>query len=197
MMESIYIAGMRLEELVSMFSCDIKDDDFYDVLAYNIMLKDQNYLIKNISQYEGRRLRGTIFGLSFYSGSSQTIIELLDKYLNKGDFQIIAEVIKTYSRMNYIEGWEKTKKLLNHESPYVRSSMLRYANTCLSKDEAKDILVEKLRDTHYIVRESAIDELESLQSSDAIEYIVPLLNDENEDVKEAAKSAIDTLKSMG
>jgi HEAT repeats len=77
----------------------------------------------------------------------------------------------------------------NHPDPYVRGAVLDYLSH-LFPDEAPPILLQALKDTDYIVRESAIDGLDDLQYVEAIPDITLVLNDEHQHVRQAAETAL-------
>ncbi|MGK7949974.1 MAG: HEAT repeat domain-containing protein [Xenococcaceae cyanobacterium] len=61
--------------------------------------------------------------------------------------------------------------------------------------EARSLLLESLQDSHCVVRESAIDEIDELNLVEAIPVLRPLLNDSSIEVRQAAETAIKNLAS--
>ena len=87
---------------------------------------------------------------------------------------------------------DRVLALKQHASPYVRGGVLMYL-TRIFPSEAFGPLCEALSDESYIVRMSAIDELEDLTATEAIPLIRPLLRDPHPDVREAAEWTLSVL----
>ena len=193
-METIYIADKSLLELVSLFSCHVDDDDFYDVIAYNINQLDEGYFVNNISQLSGSQLKGAIFGLGFTKNKSDRLYTLLKKFLMHEDPMVVSETIDSLNNLECKESIVDVNSMLNHSSPYVRGALLRYVRKIFPEETAFDYLKEALNDDSFIVRENAIDELSELSRGDILSLITPFTEDVSEDVRQAAKTAIDNLK---
>jgi HEAT repeat protein len=82
------------------------------------------------------------------------------------------------------------KKLFNTRSPFVRGGVLRYM-TQLYPHRAFPLLAKAAKDTHYIVRQVAADELGEIGNARAIHYLRPLQKDKNASVKQAASTAME------
>ena len=65
----------------------------------------------------------------------------------------------------------------------------------LHPDRAQPLLIEALKDPHFIVRENAADELGELDVVTAIPDLRQLLADSHPDVRQAAQTAIEILES--
>jgi HEAT repeat protein len=87
---------------------------------------------------------------------------------------------------------EQVMALLHHPDPYVKGSVLRYLSQ-LCPEKAIAELLDALNDSHFIVRERAVDELGELSAAETIPFIRPLLNDPHPHVRQAARTAIDNL----
>lgn len=195
MMETIYVKGMTLDELISLFNCNISNDyDFYDVVAFNIVEKSPNFFFDTEQRnYSNTQFRAIISALVCTKATSQKLFDYLESYLQSEDPVLISEVLDAYRLIGENSKWNVVKKLLDHCSPCVRSAALRYCRFCLSKEDAFQILICYLTDAHYIVRENAVEELGQLYDKKAIEYLLPLCKDENEHVQMAARGAIEKL----
>jgi hypothetical protein len=106
---------------------------------------------------------------------------------------VLAEVIDGLSNFNFSE--KKIIALLNHKSPYVVGAALRFLRK-KNFPEIFSILVEKLSSPSWIIASNAIDELEEIGDKNAIPHIQPYLRDRRKFVREAAKFAIDSLRSQ-
>ncbi|AJQ97851.1 HEAT repeat domain-containing protein [Gynuella sunshinyii] len=165
MMESLYIASFNLKELEQLFNCKIDDDDFYDVIAYQISQQAPEYLIQNIQNFSGSQLRGAIFGLGFTVVGSD---ELLLPFLTHGDPLVISSALDSLVRLNIQLKLDDLVFLQNHKSPYVRGAALRYLKVILPIDEIYRRLLEASKDDDAIVRQNVADELSELGLKEAI-----------------------------
>jgi HEAT repeat protein len=93
------------------------------------------------------------------------------------------------------EAHDQVVALRDHVSPYVRGAVLRYLSR-LFLDEARPYLRAALHDPHFVVRESAIDEIDELDVIEMLDDIRPFLNDSHPDVRQAARTAIENFKWM-
>jgi HEAT repeat protein len=66
----------------------------------------------------------------------------------------------------------------------------------LFSEEAKPILYAALHDERYIVRETAVDELDERCDAEAAPLIRPLLDDPHPDVRQAAETYFTNLAYM-
>lgn len=194
-METIYIADKSLKELENLFMCNVDDDDFYDVIAYNIAQKSPEYFFNKIKNYDVVRKRAAIFALGYLLKRDKRLFEILQDFiLNDNNSMIISEAINALIHLENKNYWSSIQLLLSHQSPYVRGAVLKYARYA-QMEEAYLLLVSSLTDGHYIVREAAVDELVELGDVKAIEKIISLVEDTHPDVREAAKNAIKELST--
>lgn len=136
------------------------------------------------------RLRALISALTAPPANKSLESRLLSFLKDKRSMVIMESIdglrlLKSYRAQNDI------KKLFNTPSPYVRGSVLRYMSE-LYPDRALPLLIKAVKDTHYIVRQVAADELGEIGNAKAILYLQPLLKDKNADVKQAACTAMET-----
>lgn len=193
-MQTIFVADKSLTELECLFACDIEnDDDFYDVLAYNISQLDPDYFIERVRFYPVPRLRGAVFGLGSSPKRDHRQQATLVSLLTHSDPLIVAEAIDAITRSGHTSSWSTVMPLLGHQSPYVRGAVARFATVALPSDQAFNFLINLLEDKHPIVKQNAIDELSQLGNLRAISYIRPYLDDPDEDVQQAAQTAINVL----
>jgi len=192
--ETLIIYGMSLSDLLTLFACDIdNDDDFYFRLAQNISQADADYLPMHLQEYSGSRLRGAVFGIGLSPQKDEKQRNLLLSLLSHSDPLIVAEAIDSLSRADYGIFWPRIEPLLRHESPYVIGAALRYAHFALPAEKAFIILTDALKNTDSIVRQNALDELGDLGDKRALEFIRPYCDDSDSDVKQAANTAYETI----
>jgi HEAT repeat protein len=126
---------------------------------------------------------------------NQNVHEFLRQCLDDHRSKIISLAIDALSDIQDFSALERVLVFKNHEDPYVRGSVLRHLSK-LYPDTVYPILIEALQDSHYIVRENAIDELDKLEDIRAISYIEPLINDAHPHVRQAAQTALKNLSSL-
>lgn len=141
------------------------------------------------------RVRAILFALSQVKSPRKKaeIIGLLEGYLEDFRPNIVAEVIDGLCYQKAKKYNIRVLSLLNHPSPFVRGSVLRYFAT-LYPEQALPILLRSLNDSDPIVRENAADELGDLGCDDAIHPLQTLLKKEkNQNVREAVSTALESL----
>ena len=150
------------------------------------------FLMEQINQSDNDRLSAILFHLP--SKENPLSLNIILKYLNNESSQVVASAIEGLIRQEAKKAKNEILTLRFYDCPYVRSSVLRFMSKLYPK-EARSLLLESLQDSHYIVRESAIDEIDELDLVEAIAALRPLLNDSSLDVRQAAETAIKNLAS--
>ena len=185
----VNLAGMSFADLLTLFLCNIEnDDDFYDVVACNMAKSNREYFEAFLPELSGDRLRAAICGF----GLSGITIKNIENYLDYSDEKVISAAIDAMRRTNKKRYWSKIEPLLNHESPYVRGAVLRYTRQTLKK-ESLQLLLDALKDPDEIVRTNALDELEGIATPNLRLKIMPFLEDESPSVRAAALSLLNSL----
>ncbi len=187
---------LTLKELIECFQgqpFEGEDPSIY-YLELTILIKNQgdagiDYLYRAIDKADVQRVRGIIFALTDSSLEREKLLSLLLKYLENQHSLISAEAIDGLRRLEEKNAINQVLAMLGHSSPYIRGSVLRFVAK-LHPDKALPILLDKLKDPHYIVRENAVDELDELGIPSLVTYLEPLLLDNHPDVKQAAQTAI-------
>jgi HEAT repeat protein len=106
---------------------------------------------------------------------------------------VVAEAIDTLCHLGCRDARDDIFRLLEHSSPYVVGSALRY----LARHEpttAVPLLEKALESDEPVVRQNAIDELEELDYLPALPKIRRLLDDVDEYVRQAARTAVSHLE---
>jgi len=141
------------------------------------------------------RVRAILFALSQVKSSRKKteITTLLESYLEDSRPSIVAEAIDGLRHQKARKYKIHVLSLLNHVSPFVRSSVLRFVAT-LYPEQSLPILLRSLDDSDAIVRENAVDELGDLGDESAISPLKVLFENENDrNVREAIKTALEML----
>ncbi len=139
------------------------------------------------------RLRALLLGLStvekLSSRECASICELARRLLDDQRPTIVAEAVDTLRQLGCAEAERSVAGLLDHPSPYVVGSALRFLARRVPEKAA--LLLEKaLESREPIVRENAVDELDEMNYTPALEKIRRLLEDPDEDVRQAAQTAV-------
>jgi HEAT repeats len=187
---------LELEELILRWHGVPIDGDeyaigYYDELAFLICKSASGVtaLIKEISSSDLPRLSAILNHLP----PNLSAIRTLD-YLQDDRPLIVARAIDRLQ----VEGadvLEQVLSLKSHPSALVRSAVLRFVSK-QTPQSAPPLLIDALQDPDYLVRMSAVDELDELPYVEAIPYIQPLVSDPHHYVQEAAVSAIENLSSL-
>jgi HEAT repeat protein len=201
------VEGLTLDNLIECFKQSSGEDEWYYHYDAALLIRRQgqagiDFLFSYYDQapYPVQK-RAILLGLSVlrWSGdllpvNRQALDQLLAKGLADQDDGVIMETIRSYEYLRDASVWDQVWLFREHESPYVRGAVLSYISA-IKPDFAYPILLEKLRDPHYLIREYAADELGDMEldeprKSEAIEHLRPLLNDEHEDVREIVEITI-------
>lgn len=119
--------------------------------------------------------------------------QLWVSYLDDERPEIVAEAIDGLWRYGDKKARFQVMQLQQHHSEYVRGSVLRYISHIMPHF-APLLLVSALRDGHFIVRETAIDEIDRLEAVESLPYLYPLIEDASSQVRQAAITATANLK---
>jgi HEAT repeat protein len=198
---------LNLQDLIKCFqgSPPVAEDSVIYYTEVAILITKQHeagieYLYNIVNSTSDDQLRGIIFALTESPKISEKkglenrekLRQILFTYLNDERPMIIAEAIDGLSKIGEKKAADNVLKMLQHSSPYVRGSVLRFL-TQLLPEKAIPILLDHLKDPHFIVRENAVDELGEIGTPSIICYLQPLLSDSHPDVRQAAQTAIDSL----
>jgi HEAT repeat protein len=141
------------------------------------------------------RVRAILFALSQVKSSRKKaeINSLLESYLEDSRPNIVAEAIDGLRYQKAKKYNIRVLSLLNHPSPFVRGSVLRFW-AALYPEQALPILLRSLSDIDPIVRENAADELGDLGDTAAIAPLKDLLEkEEQQNVRESIETALEGL----
>jgi hypothetical protein len=195
---------LNLEQLIKRFQLPAPENEdavlFYQEVSHLIATQGETgikFLWQQIDKANTAQLQAILFALTAkpieHPFSQPELLKLLVNYLNDERPLIVMEAIDSLSRLGVIGNLKPVLALLEHSSPYVRSSVLRFMRR-LYPEKALPVLIESLKDPDYIVRESAADELGELDTVEAIPFLNSLMkNDPYPDVREAAQSSIDLI----
>jgi hypothetical protein len=157
------------------------------------------FLISSISNASEWRLRAILLGLCAVKRPSaqlrKEICDIAFSFLHDRVPTIVAEAVDLLRHHNCIDAEPEVMKLLGHPSPYVVGSALRYLARHFPQ-MAIPLLKAALTSRQSIVRQNAVDELDELNCVQALPAIKRLLRDNNRNVREAAKTAVENLKSL-
>lgn len=198
---SVYkeLDNLNLEELINCWHEPSPDGKEYAASYYSevaFLIRDQGkagiaFLFGEISKADTERL-GAIFS-TLPPLKHPALADILVRYLHDERPHIVASAIIGLQHQGKKDAIDEVLALRNYPDPYVRGSVLSFMSE-LYPESASLLLIEALQDPHYIVRESAIDELDELEVVESIPYIRPLLADPHPDTRQAAETAIQNLE---
>jgi HEAT repeat protein len=149
-------------------------------------------LVALIPAANDEQLRAILFALGVDAVSAEVAGAVLPLYLADERDLIQAEAIASLGHRRDRRLVGHTDAFLRHPSHWVRARTLEYLSR-LTPAESKSALHDALTDTHYIVREVAVDQLDEIEDRAAIPWITPLLYDSHPHVRQAARTAIKNL----
>ncbi len=195
--------NLSLPELVERFwdrRPDEEDDGdgviYYSEVTLRMMKYGQEgieFLLDTAHHCNLGQLRSILLALSFPPYIDDPRIDhLVETCLDAPHPIIIADAVRALASRGKAELVNRVLSFQNHSCEYVRGSVLYFMRKFYPQ-QALPLLLDALHDPHYIVRESAIDELDDLGDVTAIPAIEPLLTDPEGDVRQAARTAIENL----
>lgn len=196
--------GMPLSALLAHFSSD--DRYHTDLAERELWLQEMavriaksgtdglTFLLWSIPNADQAKVRAILLSVSFLPSEIANdrrgeLRDLLLTFLESKDPALIAEAIEGLNSHGFTEMLQDVVSFLNHPSPYVVGSAIRYLSS-LYPEKAEPILLESLKSKESIVRQTAIDELDRLELVEALPNLHPLLQDEDKHVRQAARTAI-------
>jgi HEAT repeat protein len=197
------LAELDVDVLVERLAAPCPEGDeyaaaYYDDVAITLRARGQrgtDALLERLSTSD--ELRAASILVAFATPPrDESMIPVFRAYLDDGRPRVLLEVIDGLWYLRDRDVHDRIEALHDHASPYVRGAVLRYLSR-LFPDEALPYLRTALRDPHFVVRESAVDEYDELDAIGAIDDIRPLLSDSHPDVRQAARTAIANLEGMG
>jgi HEAT repeats len=196
---SVYpeLDSLELRELIQCWQGAALDGEeyaiaYYDELAYKLCQQGgTEFLLQEVTNADLPRLAASLSHLPS-NPQLQTIA-----YLQHEQPLIVARAIdRLWMKTNPSDIdsnlVEQVRSLRSHPDALVRSAVLRFIGH-VTPESAVPLLLKGLNDPSYLVRMSAIDDLDELPCVEAISEIQPLLNDPHEFVREAARGAIANL----
>ena len=192
--------NLNLAELISRWNNEVLKEyecvhTYYSELACLILDKGKSgreYLTSAISHESNPARLGAILWL-LPSPENPLPQDVLLQYLHENEPYVMSCAIRGLINQGEKDAIDDVLALKLHSSPYVRARVLEFLSK-LHPESATSLLIEALQDSDYIVRESAIDELDDLGIVESIADIKPLLSDPHPHVRQAAKTAIKNLE---
>ncbi len=133
-MQTLFVADKTLGELEALFACDVSDDDdFYDVLAFNLTRIEPRYFLGKLATYSGPRLRGAVFGLGRSSDRGPEQKAALAALLNHSDPLIVTEAIDELAELGDRRAIDAIRRFLKDSDEDVRLAAASAINTLSSQ----------------------------------------------------------------
>jgi HEAT repeat protein len=155
------------------------------------------FLLRDVLSLDSLRLRAVLISLCFLPDAVRArnkarLEALLLSLLETTEDSVVAEAIEALRCLGNADVLDRIMPLLSHQSPYVVGSALRYVGR-LYPSIAKPLVSDALGSRSAIVRQAAIDELDELGCADMIPAIRRLFDDDDKDVRAAARTAVKNL----
>ncbi|MGW0007282.1 HEAT repeat domain-containing protein [Nocardia grenadensis] len=190
------LVGLSTIELAARWSVGDEYDDYYEAVARELYAQGEpgvEVLTQELAGHRVPQLRAALTVLAMHQGSEPAFVEKVKLLAGDSEPVIAGDAIRLLGSLGVTELGERIRGLGDHPSPFVRASVLDYLARA-EPELAYPALVQGLRDSDYVVRETAVDALDDLDSTEAIPAIEPLLEDPHEDVRQAARTAVDNLR---
>ncbi|MFR9750969.1 HEAT repeat domain-containing protein [Nocardia sp. 004] len=193
-----HLTGLSLADLVEWFSADDEYDHYYEEVAKKLYEHGRAGIEVLFAELDGRRVsqwRAALVVLSLYQGEDPKLVEKAKLRVGDPEPLIAGDAIWFLRLSGNTDLSDTIRGMKGHPDEFVRAKVLEY----LAYTELEAVypaLVQGLGDTSYIVRETIIDVFDDLQVTDAIGLIEPLLEDPHEDVRQAARTAVDNLRDL-
>ncbi len=157
-----------------------------------------SFLLQQISAADEEKLRAILVGLTFarepaLSKDRQQVKEVLLSFVGDARPLVASEAVDGLRLLGFKETVKDVLPLLDHPSPYVVASVLRFLSWHDPKN-AKSLLLKALESPDPIIRQNAIDELEEMNCTEALPALRRLLTDPDPDVRQAAMTAVSNLQ---
>lgn len=158
-----------------------------------------DFLLQRLPGADAERARAILLGLTavpteVLARRKERFGKVLREHLQDERPLVVAEAIDGLRLLGFKEAMPDVAPLLQHASPYVAGSVLRF----LSRHDpvqAHPLLLAALDSPEPLVRQNAIDELEELACVEALPRLRTLVADRDELVRQAAQTAVAHLEA--
>jgi hypothetical protein len=159
-----------------------------------------NALLQRVASADEQHLGAIFLAVSSVKGNvrrkyQRQLQQLLLSFLDDPRPDVVAGAVDGLTILGAKDVGDRVLPLLDHPSPYVVGSALRYLARH-HPEEARPALLRALQAADPIVRQNAVDELDEMSCVEALPQLRPLLNDEDEDVRLAARTAVSNLEDL-
>ncbi len=196
------LLGLELPALAERFHGPAPDSQEYAYPFYAevaSLIREQgksgiDFLLGETERASTDQLRAILFALTRQPKMRHpALLNLLRSSLRDERPLIVAEAVDGLWSQGQKSMTYDVLELQHHSSPFVRGSVLRFVSHSAPRC-APLLLIAALKDSDPLVRENAVDELHRLGTTNAIPQLRPLLHDEDADVRQAARTAVEDLQ---
>ncbi|TLF96654.1 hypothetical protein FEK35_28310 [Nocardia cyriacigeorgica] len=190
------LGGLSLPDLVDWFAVEDEYDDYYEAVAEELYRQGQAGIEVLGQELVGRRvpqLRAALTVLALHQGEDPAFVDAVRTLVGGSEPVVVADAIRILGSLGATDMSQAVRRMSDHQAPIVRAAVLDYLARA-EPESARPALIQGLGDSDYIVRETAVDALDDLGATDAISAIEVLLDDPHEDVRLAARTAVDNLR---
>ncbi|MGI5222430.1 HEAT repeat domain-containing protein [Nocardia sp. CA-290969] len=190
------LVGLPMADLVARWSVGDEYDDYYEAVARELYEQGGpgvEVLTQELAGGRVSQLRAALTVLAMHQGSEPAFAEYVKALAGDSEPVVAADAVRLLGSFGMTELGELIRGMGDHPSPFVRAGVLDYLARA-EPESAYPALIQGLRDSAYVVRETAVDALDDLDLTEAITSIELLLEDPHEDVRQAARTAVDNLR---
>lgn len=171
----------------------VYDNLWYDEVAIAIRERDPEkgarFLRGEVAGADLGRLTAILLAITWFKEGDRDQADLPIECLEHPDEDVVARAIDGLAGLGGCGLTERILALGADARPWVRGAVLRFAAQVVP-DRAPALLLDALTDSHYVVRENAVDELEDLDYTPALARVEAMCADPHPHVRQTAVSAI-------
>ncbi|MBY0523274.1 MAG: HEAT repeat domain-containing protein [Gemmataceae bacterium] len=160
-----------------------------------------DFLLQHLKQVDESRVRAILTSLAFLNRRLLTaknrseIKARLLALLGHHDPLVIADAIDALRILDFHDEIGTIQRLLDDPSPYIGGSVLRFLRQH-SPESVRPLLESALKSSDPIIRQNGVDELDELDSIESLPRLRELLDDPDEDVRQAARTTVAHLEEL-
>lgn len=169
---------------------------YYDEVAIHIQRHGAAgiaLLLGQIHHPDADRAGAIILALTFPQPEPAGLRDILLSHLRDERPWVVARAVDALRLLGEKRATAAIAALHDHPSPYVRGRVLAFLRHH-DPEAALPRLLAALKDQDYIIRETAVDELDEMGTVEALPAIRPLLADPHPEVRQAVQGAMRRLE---
>ncbi|MDO3388123.1 hypothetical protein QWI17_19920 [Gilvimarinus sp. SDUM040013] len=185
------ISGYTLRELTDLYSLNVMDDNFYDVIADQILRLDEKYLMLIYNKLSLNQKRGAVYSLRNSLKDIESAVEFLSEILwdSSEDALTRSEAAISLRHLHKCIEIYDFYKLYRDDSEHLRSAATLLASSV--EGIRGEVLSTAIADSSPIVRQFVLDIIDDNSYTEYLYLARNCLKDADADVRLAAQTALD------